>query len=157
MNSLFGPYMRRFMLVFMDDILIYSRTLEEHVLHLRQVFQVLLDNQLFVKFSKCAFAQPQVEYLGHVISKGGVATDPSKTEAMIQWPVPSSFTEVRGFLGLTGYYRKFVKNYGVIAKPLTSILKHKVFSWTKEVEEAFLALKKAMCSVPVLALPDFEE
>jgi hypothetical protein len=101
------------------------------------VFKVLLDNKLFLRFSKCAFAQQQIEYLGHIISHKGVATDPGKNEAMVKWPTPQSFTEVRGFLGLTSYYRKFVKNYGVIAKPLTDILELKTFQWTPAAEIVF--------------------
>jgi hypothetical protein len=135
MNNVFAPFMRKFVLVFMDDILIYSRSLDDHAKHLRQVFQVLLANKMFIKFSKCAFAQAQIEYLGHVISHNGVAIDPDKTVAMVQWPVPSSFTEVRAFLGLTRYYRKFIRSYGIIAKPLTSLLKQKVFAWSKEADE----------------------
>jgi hypothetical protein len=154
--SIFAPFMRKFVLVFMDDILIHSRTLKDHAEQLRQVFQVLLTNKMFIKFSKCAFAQPQIEYLEHVISHHGVATDPDKTAAMVQWPVPSSFTEVRAFLGLTGYYRKFIRSYGIIAKPLTSLLKQNVFVWSKEDDEAFNNLKQAMCHAPVLTLPDFE-
>jgi hypothetical protein len=102
---------------------------------------VLQDNKLYVKFSKCAFAQPQIEYLGHIISREGVAIGPSETEAMLQWPVPTSFTEVRGFLGLNGYYRKNFKNYGIIDKRLTSLLKQKLFSWTLEADATFTALK----------------
>jgi hypothetical protein len=157
MNSIFGPFMRKFVLVFMDYILIYSHTLEDQVQHLRQVFHVLKDNQLLVKFSKCAFAQPQIEYLGHIISRERVAIDPSKTEVVLQWHVPTKFTDVRGFLGLTGYYQKFVKNYGIIAKPLTSLLKLKNFVWTPKAEAAFSALKHAMTSAPILSLLDFNE
>jgi hypothetical protein len=131
MNSIFTPYMRKFVLVFMDDILIYSKTLDDHVQHFILVFQVLLQHKLFLKSKKCAFVQQSIEYLGHVISKDGVSTDPSKIEAMVHWPVPKSLTEVRGFLGLTGYYRKFVKNYEILAKPLTSLLKNKIFSWSQ--------------------------
>jgi hypothetical protein len=111
---------------------------------------------LFLKLKKCAFAQSQIEYLGHIISSNGVAIDPSKTAAMVNWHIPTSLTEVRGFLGLTGYYRKFVKNYGVLAKPLTQLLKHKIFSWPLEADTTFQTLKHAMCCVPVLALLDFE-
>jgi hypothetical protein len=102
------------------------------VQHHRVVFQVLLNHKLFLIFSKCAFAQQQVQYLGHIISDKGVVTDPSKTEVMVQWPRPQSLTKVRGFLGLTGYYKKFIKHYGIIAKPLTNLLKCKTFSWSQE-------------------------
>jgi hypothetical protein len=98
-----------------------------------------------------------LEYLGYVISNKGVATDSSNNEVMVHWPTPQSLTEVRGFFGLTGYYMKFVKHYGIIAKPLTDLLKCKTFSWSQEAKVAFQALKKAMCSVPVLSLPDFGE
>jgi hypothetical protein len=137
MNSVFAPYIRKFVLVFMDDILIYSRSLQEHVYHLRVVFQVLVNHKLFLKFNKCAFAQQQVEYLGHVISDKGVSTSPSKTEVMVKWPTPQSLTEVRGFLSLTRYYMKFVKHYGIIAKPLTGLLKCKTFSWSQEAKVVF--------------------
>jgi hypothetical protein len=155
MNSIFAPYMRKFVLLFMNDILIYSRTLDDHVQHIRLVLQTLLQHKLFLKFKKCAFAQQNIEYLGHVISNDGVSTDPSKIDAMVNWHVPKSLTEVRGFLGLTGYYRKFVRNYGILDKPLTSLLKSKTFSWSKEADDAFQALKQAMTFVPVLTLPDF--
>jgi hypothetical protein len=116
-------------LVFMDDILIYSRTLEEHIQHLTHVFQVLRHHRLFIKFKKCAFAQHQIDYLSHIISNQVVAIDHEKTTNMLKWPTPISFTKLRGFLGLTGYYRKFVKNYGILAKPLTTMLLHKQFVW----------------------------
>jgi hypothetical protein len=113
--------MRKFVLIFMDDILAFSKSMAGHIDHLRITFQILLDNKLFLKFKKCTFAQQQITYLGHVISTQGVATDPEKTEAMIKWSVPQNFTELRGFLGLTGYYRKFVKHYGsTIDQPIAS-------------------------------------
>jgi uncharacterized membrane protein len=130
MNTLFGDYMRKFVLIFMDGILIFSSSFEENVEHLRLVFHVLLHNKLFIKFSKCTFAQQQISYLGHIISKDCVSTDPSKIEAMLKWPIPHSFTELRGFLGLTGYYRNFVQNYGIIARPLANLLHHKLFYWS---------------------------
>jgi hypothetical protein len=119
MNSDFAEFMRKFVLVFMDDILIFSKSLEEHLEHLQLVFQVLRTHQLFIKFKKCAFAQQKIDYLGHIISAKGVSTDPTKTMTMLDWLVPHNFIELGGFLGLSRYYRKFVQHYGVIAKPLT--------------------------------------
>lgn len=140
----------------MDDILIYSRSLEDHIHHIELELQLLQQHQLCAKLSKCSFPQNKLEYLGHIISAEGVATDPEKTRVMQDWPLPSNVTELRGFLGLTGYYRKFVKHYGILAKPLTMLLqKNAKFVWTPQAQSAFVALKEAMCSTPVLALPDF--
>jgi hypothetical protein len=101
MNAIFAKYMRKFVLIFMDDILIFSKSLEDHLEHLNLVFQTLLEHKLYIKFSKCTFAQQQITCLAHIISKEGVSTDPAKTEAMLQWPMPQNFTELRGFLDLT--------------------------------------------------------
>ncbi|XP_071680988.1 uncharacterized protein [Lolium perenne] len=156
MNQIFGEYTRKFVIVFLDDILVYSSSLQEHEQHLRLVFELLRKNQLYAKLSKCSFSQHQIEYLGHVISAAGVATDSSKTQAMKDWPVPISATELRGFLGLTGYYRKFVARYGIIAKPLTQLLTKKGFQWSEQAQQAFDQLKHAMVNTPVLALPNFD-
>ena len=155
MNQIPQPFLRKFVLVFLDDILIYSNSLEEHSTHLQLVLQTLQKNQLFLKQSKCSFAQPQLEYLGHIISSKGVATDPNKISAMLHWPTPTTFTELRAFLGLTRYYRKFVKGYGVLAKPLTNLLRSKQFQWSTKAQQAFDLLKQAMTTTPVLALPNF--
>jgi hypothetical protein len=157
MNSVLAPFLRKFVLVFIDDILIYSASWADHLKHLRMVFEKLREHQFYLKRSKCAFGKTELLYLGHIISQDGVSTDPSKMDAMKKWPTPTSVTELRGFLGLTGYYRRFVKHYGIIAKPLTNLLKHKAFHWSPEADAAFQQLKQAMCDTPVLALPNFEE
>ena len=157
MNDIFRPYLRRFILVFFDDILIYSKTLQDHLSHLECTFKLLQKHSLLAKRSKCYFAQTSVEYLGHFISAQGVATDPRKIEAVQQWPTPKNVTQLRGFLGLTGYYRRFVKGYGEICKPLTVLLKKEQFKWSENSDAAFLKLKAAMISLPVLALPDFTQ
>lgn len=158
MNTILSPLLRKGVLVFIDDILIYSKTMAEHVLLLKSVFQLLAQHQLKVKRSKCTFASSQLTYLGHVISDAGVSTDPKNIAAVVRWAVPQNVKEVRGFLGLAGYYRKFVRHFGVISRPLTDLLKkHVVFVWTSEHQAAFDALKAALTSAPVLALPDFTQ
>ncbi|KAJ4775101.1 polyprotein [Rhynchospora pubera] len=157
MNDVFKEELRKSVLVFFDDILVYSRNLEDHIKHLEKVFSKLRKHKLYAKMSKCAFGMGQVEYLGHIITKDGVATDPSKIEVMVNWPKPKILKELRGFLGLTGYYRKFIKSYGTISKPLTDQLKKNGFMWNESAEKAFEKLKQAMTSAPVLALPDFKK
>jgi hypothetical protein len=156
MNTIFGEFLCKFVLVFMDDILVYSSTLEDHVQHLTKVFQTLTAHQFFIKASKCLFAHQSLEYLGHVITVEGIATEPSKVEAVNRWPIPTNIRELWGFLGLAGYYRRFIRNYGIISRPLTNLLKKgTLFVWPGTVQQAFDALKQALSLAPVLALPDF--
>jgi hypothetical protein len=155
MNHVFRPFLCHFVLVFFDDILIYSKTWKHHLTHVDQVLSLLTQHQLFLKHSKCAFGASEVEYLGHLVGKDGVRVDPKKIEAMQDWLHPKTLKSLRGFLGLIGYYRKFVKNYGKIAAPLTALLKKNSFTWTPAAAQAFQTLKMAMCTTPVLALPDF--
>lgn len=123
MNDTLAPGLRKFVVVFFDDILVYSVTYEEHLDHLRQVFEWLNRDQWKLKKSKCYFTQRSMAYLGHIISREGVATDPIKVQVIVEWPVPILVKELRSFLGLAGYYRKFVKHFGIIARPLTDLLK----------------------------------
>lgn len=120
------------------------------------MLQVLDQHQFYAKFSKCTFGVDKVDYLGHVISKEGVAVDPSKIAAIIDWAVPTTLAGLRGFLGLTGYYRRFVCNYASIAGPLTELLKKNNFHWDENAHKAFDELKRAMTSLPVLVLPNFD-
>jgi len=155
MNHIFQPYLRKFLLVFFDDILVYSKDLDSHAAHLSLTLNTLRQNSLFAKLSKCKFACLEVEYLGHIVSAAGVCANPGKIRAMVEWPFPQTLKALRGFLGLTGYYRKFKKSYGSIAAPLTDMLKTNSFGWTAVAQEAFEALKLAVSRAPVLALPNF--
>lgn len=154
-NKVFQPYLRKFVAVFFDDILIYSRSWEAHINHLRTVFSILKSHYFFAKFSKCIFAQESVDYLGHIVSKKGVEVDSKKIQAMVEWPIPTNVKQLREFLGLTGYYRKFVKGYAQIAFPLTELLKKNKLSWGSEAQKSFEKLKTKMTQTPVLMLPHF--
>ena len=157
MNEIFCPFLRQFILVFFDDILVYSCSEEDHVIHLQKTLEILRLHKLHAKLSKCRFGCCEIDYLGHVISANGVAVDQKKIESILQWPFPSSLKSLRGFLGLTGYYKKFVHGYGQIARPLTDMLKKGAFQWTPTSESAFKELKMAMTRPPVLALLDFSK
>jgi hypothetical protein len=155
MNRVFHPFLRHFVLIFFDDILIYSKTWKSHLAHVDQVLHILSQNQLFLKQCKCAFDALEVEYLGHIVGKDGIQLDPKNIEAMPDWPRPNTIKIVRGFIGLTRYYCKLFHNYGKIVEPLTSLLKNNSFTWTPTTDLAFQALKAAMCTTLVLALLDF--
>ena len=154
MNELFQPYLQKFVLVFFDDILVYSKTWREHVLHLDQVLTILEEHQFFAKMLKCTFGKEEVDYLGHIISKG-VKVNPSKIKAITKWPQLDNISKLRGFLGLTGYYRRYVKNYTHKTTPLTKLLKKNSFRWNYERTKCFEALKNIILSTPVLTTPDF--
>jgi len=155
MNEILKPFIRKFVLVFFDDILVFSSSWADHLQHVRAVFDVLRANHLALKRSKCSFREETVSCLGHVIGADAVAMDKNKVAAVEAWPRPCTVKALRGFLGLTGYYRKFVKGYGAVAAPLTALLKKEAFSWTPEAEQAFGALKQTLTTAPVLQLPDF--
>ena len=135
MNSVFMPELDKFVVVFIDDILIYSKNEEEHAEHLRIVLQRLRENKLYAKFSKCDFWLTEVQFLGHIISTDGISVDPSKIQDVLNWKAPTSVPEIRSFLGLAGYYRQFVSDFSKIARPMTELLKKGVkFVWDDKCE-----------------------
>ncbi|XP_035838849.1 uncharacterized protein LOC118486478 [Helianthus annuus] len=155
MNRVCKPYLDKFVIVFIDDILIYSRTKEEHEQHLRAILELLRKEQLYAKFSKCEFWIREVQFLGHVVNEKGIHVDPAKIEAIKNWEAPRTPTEIRQFLGLAGYYRRFIENFSKVAQPLTSLTqKDKKFDWGKKQQAAFQLLKDKLCDAPILALPD---
>jgi hypothetical protein len=155
MNEIFRPYLRKFILVFFDDILVYSANVNDHLIHLKTTLEVLRAHQMFAKKSKCRFGCSEIEYLGHLISTEGVKANGKKLIAVVEWPKPKSLKALRGLLGLTGYYRKFIRGYGSIAAPLTDLLKKYAFAWNEVVEATFEELKAAITNPPVLMLPNF--
>jgi hypothetical protein len=156
MNNVLKSFLRRFVLVFFDDILVYSPSWVEHLRHVHLVLAKLQEHNLFVKKSKCAFGARSVTYLGHVISADGITMDTQKVRVVLDWPNPRTVCAVRAFLGLADYYRRFIKEYGAIATPLTALLCKAGFTWSAEAEAAFRAQQRALTTAPVLQLPDFD-
>lgn len=158
MNKVFMEYLDKFVVVFIDNILIYSKDEKEHENHLRLVLEKLREHQLYAKFSKCEFWMKEVEFLGHVVTAAKVAVDPKKVSTVINWQPPKTVTQVRSFLGMAGYYRRFIEGFSKVARPLTQLLKkEKKFMWTSECQRSFEALKKSLTSAPVLVLPDIHK
>ncbi|KAA0052387.1 ty3-gypsy retrotransposon protein [Cucumis melo var. makuwa] len=155
MNRVFKEFLDTFVIVFIDDILIYSKTETKHEKHLRRVLQTLRDNKLYAKFSKCEFWLKQVSFLGHMVSKARVSVDPAKIETVTSWPRPSTVSEVCSFLGLAGYYRQFAENFSRITTPLTQLTrKGAPFVWSKACEDSFQNLKQKLVTAPILTIPD---
>ncbi|GJV17956.1 putative reverse transcriptase domain-containing protein [Tanacetum coccineum] len=158
MNRVCKPYLDKFVIVFIDDILIYSKNKQEHEEHLKLILELLKKEELYAKFSKCEFWIPKVQFLGHVIDSEGIHVDPAKIESIKDWTSPKSPTEIRQFLGLAGYYRRFIEGFSKIAKPMTKLTQKKIqFVWGDKQEAAFQLLKQKLCSAPILALPEGSE
>ncbi|GJV38752.1 putative reverse transcriptase domain-containing protein [Tanacetum coccineum] len=155
MNQVCKPYLDKFVIVFIDDILIYSKNKQEHEEHLKLILELLKKEELYAKFSKCEFWIPKVQFLGHVIDSQGIHVDPAKIESIKYWASPKSPMEIRQFLGLAGYYRRFIEGFSKIAKPMTKLTQKKVkFEWGDKQETSFQLLKQKLCSAPILALPE---
>jgi hypothetical protein len=155
MNKMFMDELEKCIVVFIDDRLVFSKTAEEHEEHLRIVLEKLRQYQLYAKFGKCEFWMEEVAFLGHVLSAKGVAVNLSKIEAVSKWQLPKSVIEIRSFLGLAGYYRRFIENFSKIAKPMTELLKSNVpYVWSDKCEASFQELKTRLTTTPVLTLPD---
>jgi len=157
MNHVLRAFIGKFIVVYFDDILIYSKNLNEHLHHLRNVLSVLRSEQLYANFKKCTFCMEKIVFLvGYVVTTQGIEMDEEKVKAIRDWPTPKSVSEVRSFHGLASFYRRFVKDFSTIAAPLTEIVKKSVgFKWNNEQDEAFNLLKDKLCSALVLDLPDF--
>jgi hypothetical protein len=158
MNLVFMPKLDKFVMVFIDDFLIYSKSEEEYEQHLQITLQWLCDHQLYAKFSKCAFWLKEVPFLGHVIFTEGIVVDPRKVQEVLNWKSQRSVMQIRSFLGLAGYYRWFISNFSNIARPMTKLLeKDTKFKWSLQCEEIFLAMKRLLTTAPVLDQPDIEK
>jgi len=161
MNKLFQPVIGKYVLVYLDDILVFSKTLEEHEQHIRSVLDTLRQNKYYCKPSKCHFFKTEVKYLGHIVSQHGISVDPQKIAIVKDWPTPQNVHELRAFLGLANYFRRFIQGYSAIALPLTNLLKHDYKwgsdTWTPGCQQAFNALKHALITAPILQPPDFNK
>jgi hypothetical protein len=157
MNKVFMEELDKFAVVFIDDILVYSKSVEEHEQHLRVVLGKLRAHKMYAKFSKCEFWLEKISFLGHILTAEGVAVDPGKVETVSNWQQPTNVSEIRSFLGLAGYYQRFIEGFSKIARPMTELLKkEKKFNWTESCEKSFQELKRRLTTAPVLTLPDIQ-
>jgi hypothetical protein len=155
MNSVFMPELDKFMVVFIDDILVYSKSEDEHTKHLHTVLQRLRDHHLYAKFSKCDFWLREIKFLGHTILQDEIAVDPEKVQEVMDWKPPTTVRQIQSFLGLAGYYRRFIPDFSRIAKPMTELLKKGVkFDWGQKCEDSFHTLRRHLTTTPVLAQRD---
>jgi hypothetical protein len=155
MNHIFNKQLRKYLLVFFDDLLIYRKTWEDHLKHLDQILSIMEEQSLYAKESKCEFGMIEVLYLGHIIGAKGVQVHQEKIQTILDWPTPRNITELRGFLGICTYYRRFVKGFSQLCAPLTDLTRKGVFKWTEAAQQTFDKMKKVMSTCPVLALPYF--
>jgi len=157
MNQVLRPFLSNFVVVYFDDILIYSKNEEEHLEHVKMVLDVLKDNELYVNLKKCVFLQTRLVFLGFVISSEGIQVDDSKVEAIKGWSTPTNISEVRSFHGLATFYRRFIRNFSTIMAPITECLKKGKFKWDEAAEASFQEIKEKLSSAPILILPDFNK
>jgi hypothetical protein len=158
MNKVFMEYLDKFVVVFIDNILIFYKNEEEHGEHLCLVLQKLRENQLYAKLNKCEFWLKEVSFLGHIISEGGIYVDPSKVKDVLSWNTPQNVSDIRSFLHLVRYYKRFIEGFSKISKPMIELLaKGNTFEWTPRCETSFQELKKRLTTAPVLTMPDMEK
>jgi hypothetical protein len=158
MNHALHAFIGRFVVVYFDDILVYSKDLNEHINHLQYVLDVLRKEKLYANLKKCSFCIDKVVFLGYVISAKGIEVDEEKLKAIKEWPTPKSITKVRSFHGLASFYWRFVKNFSTLAAPLTEIVKKSVgFKWGSEQDRAFIEIKERLCGAPLLVLSNFSK
>ena len=157
MDNLFRAH-RGYIGVFSDDVVVYSKSIEDHMLHLREVFEVLRAHKLYINLKKSEFFVEEIQYLGHIISKNGIQMDPKKLEVIKEWPVPKNIHELRSFFGMCAYYRRFIAHFSSIAGPLHDLTKKNVrYVWTEKQDEAFKMLKEKLILQPILVLLDLEK
>jgi hypothetical protein len=160
MNRLFAPFLNKFVVVYLDDILIFSKTPEEHEEHVRAVLEILRRTRLYAKPSKCKFNLKEIKFLGHIVGNGGIRPDPEKINAVLNWPQPTDVKQLQQFLGLANYFRKFIQDYATVAGPLSDLMKKGTIvaeAWGKAQTESFRLLRKALSSAPLLKHPDFNK
>jgi len=157
MNEVLRPFLNDFIVVYLDDILVYSKSNEDHVIHLRKLFEKLREVKLYGKLEKCIFMNPTVAFLGYIVTREGVHVDPEKVKAVQTWSTPTNVHEVRIFHGLASFYRRFIKNFSTIMAPITELTKKGGFEWGVNAQRAFEKVKDMLCNAPVLVLPDFDK